>query len=146
MEYARVLEGLPRNPGTHAAGVVIGEKPLIEIVPLARDKDKEVDHPVRDGAARRGRACSRWTSSGCKTLTVIQEAVDHVRANARRRAGHGRACRWTTRPTFDLLNRGDTVGVFQLESEGMRDLLRRIGADPVRGPHRHDRPLPARAR
>ena len=41
MTYARVLEGLPRNPGTHAAGVVIGEKPLMELVPLARDKNHE---------------------------------------------------------------------------------------------------------
>ncbi len=42
MKYARVLEGLPRNPGTHAAGVVIGERPLIELVPLQRDKEDEI--------------------------------------------------------------------------------------------------------
>ncbi len=125
MQYAKVLEGLPRNPGIHAAGVVIGEKPLIEILPLARDKS--------------GEPCTQFEMKpldevgllkmdflGLKTLTIVQEAVDAVKAN------HGVELDMAKMPmddplTLDLLNRADTVAVFQVESKGMRDMLRKIG-------------------
>ncbi|HOW96563.1 MAG TPA: DNA polymerase III subunit alpha [Kiritimatiellia bacterium] len=125
LKYAEVLEGLPRNPGTHAAGVVIGEKPLIELVPLQRDKDGEVITQFEmEPLGEIG--LLKMDFLGLKTLTVIQEAVDLVRA------GRGVELDMANLPmddaaTFDLLNRGDTVGVFQVESKGMRDLLRRIG-------------------
>jgi DNA polymerase-3 subunit alpha len=90
-EVRAVLEGLPRNPGIHAAGVVIGEKPLIEILPLARDKS--------------GSPCTQFEMKpldavgllkmdflGLKTLTIIQEAVDAVKAN------HGLELTWTRWP------------------------------------------------
>ncbi|MBU1694608.1 MAG: DNA polymerase III subunit alpha [Verrucomicrobia bacterium] len=125
LKYAEVLEGLPRNPGTHAAGVVIGEKPLIELVPLQRDKEGEVItqfemEPLGDVGLL------KMDFLGLKTLTVIQEAVDRLRAT--RGLEVDMSCLpMDDTPTFDLLNRGDTVGVFQVESKGMRDLLRRIG-------------------
>ena len=125
MKYARVLEGLPRNPGTHAAGVVIGEKPLIELVPLARDKNKEIItqfemKPLGEVGLL------KMDFLGLKTLTVLHDAVAHIRRN------HGVELRLDTlplddQPTYELLNRADTLGVFQVESKGMRDLLRRIG-------------------
>lgn len=124
MKYAPVLEGLARNPGTHAAGVVIGEKPLIEIVPLTRDKDKE---PVTqyEMTPLGDIGLLKMDFLGLKTLTVIVEAVRHVKRN------FGVELDMDTipmddQPTFDLLNRGDTVGVFQVESKGMRDLLRKF--------------------
>ena len=125
MKYARVLEGLPRNPGIHAAGVVIGEKPLLEILPLARDKA--------------GEPCTQFEMKpldmvgllkmdflGLKTLTIIQEAVDSIQ-RTRAIAVDLEAIPMADPPTFDLLNRGDTVAVFQVESKGMRDMLRKIG-------------------
>jgi len=125
MSYARVLEGLPRNPGTHAAGVVIGEKPLMELVPLARDKNHE---PVTQFEMKplEQTGLLKMDFLGLKTLTVIQEAVDNVKS------GHEVELDLDHLPTrddkaFELLNRGDTIGVFQVESRGMRDLLRRIG-------------------
>jgi DNA polymerase-3 subunit alpha len=125
MTYARVLEGLPRNPGTHAAGVVIGEKPLMELVPLARDKNHE---PVTQFEMKplEQTGLLKMDFLGLKTLTVIQEAVNNVQAR------HGVELDLDSLSTrdekaFALLNRGDTVGVFQVESRGMRDLLRRIG-------------------
>lgn len=124
MKHARVLEGLPRNPGTHAAGVVIGEKPLIEIVPLARDKDKEPVTQYEMGPLS-DVGLLKMDFLGLKTLTVIVEACRLIKNN------HGVALDMEHIPmaddkTFELLNRGDTIGVFQVESKGMRDLLRKF--------------------
>jgi DNA polymerase-3 subunit alpha len=125
IQYATVLEGLPRNPGIHAAGVVIGEKPLIEILPLSRDKEKQVITQFEMKPLGQV-GLLKMDFLGLKTLTIIQEAVDWVKRN------HGVDLDMTAIPmddkeTFDLLNRGDAVAVFQLESGGMRDMLRRVG-------------------
>ncbi len=124
MKYAKVLEGLARNPGTHAAGVVIGEKPLVDIVPLARDKEKEPVTQYEMGPLG-DVGLLKMDFLGLKTLTVIVEAVNHVKKN------FGVEIDIDNIPmddeqTFALLNRGDTVGVFQVESKGMRDLLRKF--------------------
>jgi DNA polymerase-3 subunit alpha len=105
--------------------VVIGEKPLIEILPLARDKSGEVVTQF-EMKPLGSVGLLKMDFLGLKTLTVIQEAVEHIRAR------HGITVDINQLPvddpaTFDLLNRGDTIGVFQVESKGMRDLLRRIG-------------------
>jgi DNA polymerase-3 subunit alpha len=125
IKYAEVLEGLPRNPGIHAAGVVIGEKPLIEILPLSRDKDKQVITQF-EMKPLESVGLLKMDFLGLKTLTIVQEAVEWVERN------HGVKLDVSTlpmddQPTFDLLNRGDTVAVFQVESKGMRDMLRKIG-------------------
>lgn len=125
MKFARVLEGNPRNPGTHAAGVVIGDTPLINLIPLSLDKDQQtVTQYEMKPLEQIG--LLKLDFLGLKTLTVIQEAVDHVKET------HGIELDLANLPmddkkTFELLNRGDTVAVFQVESKGMRDLLRRIG-------------------
>ncbi len=125
MKYARVLEGNPRNPGTHAAGVIMGDEPLINLIPLALDKEGQVVtqyemKPLEEIGLL------KMDFLGLKTLTVIQEAVDNVKET------QGIELDMMDLPmddpkTFELLNRGDTVAVFQVESKGMRDLLRRIG-------------------
>ena len=93
-----VLEGLYRNPGTHAAGVVIGEKPLIEIVPLARDKDDEViTQFAMEPLGEIG--LLKMDFLGLKTLTVIQEAVDLIQQHAAASTlDIDTPARWTTRP------------------------------------------------
>ena len=125
MKYAPVLEGLPRNHGTHAAGVVIGERPLIELIPLQRDKEDEIitQYEMKPIGAI---GLLKMDFLGLKTLTQIQEAVSLVKRTK------GVDLDMNKIPmddpeTFALLNRADTVGVFQVESKGMRDLLRRIG-------------------
>lgn len=125
MRYAGVMEGLPRNTGTHAAGVVIGEKPLVEILPLSRDKDKEVItqfemKPLEETGLL------KMDFLGLKTLTVIQESIDHIKRTQNVEINLDKLP-MDDKATFALLNRGDTIGVFQVESQGMRDLLRRIG-------------------
>jgi DNA polymerase-3 subunit alpha len=122
MQYAPILEGLPRNTGMHAAGIVIGEKPLEEIVPLCRDKNGE---PVTqyEKVTVEDVGLLKMDFLGLKTLTQIQEAVDNVKLT------HGIEIDVEELPlddlkTYELLQSGDAVGVFQLESGGMRRLLR----------------------
>ena len=130
LDYGFVLEGLYRNPGTHAAGVVIGEKPLREIVPLCLDRDKVQPvtqyskYPVEDIGLL------KMDFLGLKTLTVLQEAVGLVKED------RGEDIDLERLPlddgaTYELLSRGDTIGVFQLESSGMRDLIRRISMNRI---------------
>ncbi|MBN2301478.1 MAG: DNA polymerase III subunit alpha, partial [Lentisphaerae bacterium] len=129
LDYGFVLEGLYRNPGTHAAGVVIGEKPLVELVPLARDKDKEpVTQYTMEPLSEIG--LLKMDFLGLRTLSVIQETIELVKKsrgidiNLDKLPEHDDA-------TYKLFNRGDTIGVFQLESTGMRDLIRRVGIDCI---------------
>ena len=127
MKYAPVLEGLPRNPGVHAAGIVMGEKPLAEIVPLSKDKEGQ---PITqyEMVTVEQTGLLKMDFLGLKTLTVIQEALDNVKKV------HGREYseeEMQTLPlddgkTFDLLRAGDTVGVFQVESGGMQDMLKKF--------------------
>jgi len=121
MQYAEVLEGLYRNTGVHAAGVVIGDKPLIDLVPLARDKDGS---PVTQYAKEPIEECGllKMDFLGLKTLTVLKEAVDLVKLV------HNEDIVLEKLPlddakTFKLFQDADTVGVFQLESGGMRRIL-----------------------
>ncbi len=121
MQYAEVLEGLYRNTGVHAAGVVIGDKPLIDLVPLARDKDgSPVTQYAKEPIEEVG--LLKMDFLGLKTLTVLQEAVDLVKLV------HNVDVVLERLPlddakTFDLFRRADTVGVFQLESGGMQRVL-----------------------
>lgn len=129
LDYGFVLEGLYRNAGTHAAGVVIGEKPLIEIVPLARDKEGQIiTQYSMEPIGKIG--LLKMDFLGLKTLTVIQEAVDLVRQN------RGETIDIDKIPvddpkTYELFQRGDTVGVFQFESGGMRDLMSKLGPTKI---------------
>ncbi|MFH1476787.1 MAG: DNA polymerase III subunit alpha [Verrucomicrobiota bacterium] len=127
--HGYVLEGLLRNAGVHAAGVVIGARPLAELVPLSRDKNGEIitqfskDHVEALGLLKAD-------FLGLKTLTVIDETVKLVLETQ----GVGvdlEQLPMDDNKTYDLLQRGDTIGVFQLESGGMRDLVRRIGLDKI---------------
>jgi len=130
LDYGFVLEGLYRNPGTHAAGVVIGEKPLREIVPLCLDRDKVQPvtqyskYPVEEIGLL------KMDFLGLKTLTVLQEAVALVKETTGEDVDLERLP-LDDGPTYELLSRGDTIGVFQLESSGMRDLIRRISMNRI---------------
>ncbi len=129
LDYGFVLEGLYRNLGTHAAGVVIGERPLIDIVPLARGKEGEViTQYAMEAIGKLG--LLKMDFLGLKTLTVIQETLDLVRAT-RGETPNVEQPTFDDPATFALLNRGDTIGVFQLESSGMRDLIRRVRIDRI---------------
>ena len=130
MKYARILEGLPRHTGMHAAGVVIGEKPLIEIIPLTREpKEKLIVVQFEKGPTEEI-GLLKMDFLGLKTLTIIYEACALIKRN------HGididpEKLLIDDAKTFELLARGDTVGIFQLESGGMRDTLRQVAPDCI---------------
>jgi len=121
------LEGLYRHASTHAAGVVIGDRPLSQLIPLYRDPRSET--PVTQFSMKWAEKAGlvKFDFLGLKTLTVLDRAVDLIRAR-------GIEIDLSKIPlddpaTFELLLRGETVGVFQLESSGMRDMLKRLKAD-----------------
>ncbi len=120
------LEGLNRHASTHAAGVVIGDCPLIELLPLYKNGDDVVTQFTMEDLE----ACGilKMDFLGLRNLTVIDQAVRMVE-RARGERLDVRTLPLDDAKTFELLCRGDTTGVFQLESNGMRDLLRRLRPD-----------------
>ncbi|MDH3918543.1 MAG: DNA polymerase III subunit alpha, partial [Rhodospirillales bacterium] len=127
IDIALKLEGLYRHASTHAAGVVIGDQPLDQLVPLYRDPRSEMPVTQFNMKFVEQAGLVKFDFLGLKTLTVLARARELIRAH---------------QPDFDLediplddaktyemLGRAETVGVFQLESSGMRDVLRRLKAD-----------------
>jgi DNA polymerase III subunit alpha len=114
--YALRLEGINRNVGVHAAGVVIGDRPLDEHVPLTRGNEGEVVTQYDMGAITEV-GLLKMDFLGLKNLTVIHDAVGHIRKHT---PGFDiEKVPLDNQATFDMLNRGETMGVFQLESGGM---------------------------
>ncbi len=114
--YALRLEGINRNVGVHAAGVVIGDRPLDEHVPLTRGNEGEVVTQYDMGAITEV-GLLKMDFLGLKNLTVIHDAVTHIRKHIP--DFDIEKIPLSDEPTFDMLNRGETMGVFQLESGGM---------------------------
>jgi DNA polymerase III subunit alpha len=120
-DLAMKLEGLPRHSSTHAAGVVIGDRPLDQLVPLYRDPRSDMPVTQFDMKYVEAAGLVKFDFLGLKTLSVLQKAVQMIgRAGAEVALD---ALPWDDPKVFELLQRGDTVGVFQLESEGMRRTL-----------------------
>jgi len=121
------LEGLYAHASTHAAGVVIGDRPLEELVPLYRDPNS--DMPVTQFNMKYVEAAGlvKFDFLGLKTLTVLDRAVKLLAK--RGIAIDLNALPLDDRKTFDMLTRADAGGVFQLESSGMRDVLRKLKPD-----------------
>ncbi len=127
LDIGQRLEGLYRHASTHAAGVVIADRPLIELVPLYRDARAQL--PATQFSMKWAEAAGlvKFDFLGLKTLTVIETARELI-------ARTGAAIDPATFPLDDpasyaLLQRGDTFGVFQLEGQGMRDALRKLKPD-----------------
>jgi DNA polymerase-3 subunit alpha len=127
IDLALQLEGLYRNASTHAAGVVIGDRPLDELVPLYRDTDNKESLPATQFNMKWVETAGlvKFDFLGLKTLTVIEKACDLI---GRDRIDIAKLP-LDDRKTFELLARGDGSGVFQLEGNGMRDVLRKLKPD-----------------
>jgi DNA polymerase-3 subunit alpha len=129
IDTALILEDLTRNASVHAAGVVIGDQPLVNLLPLKQDDSgtlvtQYAMNPVGD------LGLLKMDFLGLKTLTVIRNTCAMVK--------HTRSVEvpidnlpLDDRKTYDLLNRAETLGVFQLESGGMRDLCRKFQISSV---------------
>jgi len=120
-DLAMKLEGLPRHASTHAAGVVIGDRPLDELVPLYRDPRSDMPVTQFDMKYVEAAGLVKFDFLGLKTLSVLKEG-QRLLAEQGIDVDFG-ALPWDDSQVFDLLQRGDTVGVFQVESEGMRRTL-----------------------
>ncbi|MDE2596019.1 MAG: DNA polymerase III subunit alpha [Sphingomonadales bacterium] len=121
IDLAMQLEGLPRNSSTHAAGVVIGDRPLEQLVPLYRDPRSDMPVTQFDMKYVEDTGLIKFDFLGLKTLSVLRKAIDLL---ARRGVEIDLdTLAWDDAQVYELLQRGDTVGVFQLESEGMRRTL-----------------------
>ncbi|MCJ7547094.1 MAG: DNA polymerase III subunit alpha [Deltaproteobacteria bacterium] len=124
LSLARSLEGMVRHASTHAAGVVISHRPLMEYIPLYRGSNGEVvtQYAMKD-VERVGLV--KFDFLGLKTLTVLSKATELIK---RTKGDHIDLTRIPLgdQETFKLLGSGDTTGIFQLESSGMRDLLMKL--------------------
>jgi len=115
-DYATVLEGLSRNTGIHAAGVVIGDRPLDEFIPLCRGKENEVVTQYAMGPLT-DLGMLKMDFLGLKTLTVMNEAVRLI--HKKDPAFDLAAIPTDNAETFGIYNRGETLGIFQMESGGI---------------------------
>jgi len=127
MEIAQKLEGLHRHASTHAAGIVIGDRPLQELVPLYRDPKTGMRVTQYNMKWVEHAGLVKFDFLGLKTLTVLRRAVDLIKRK-------GISLDLSALPlddpkTYELLQRGETVGMFQVESAGMRKALVDMEAD-----------------
>ena len=127
IEIAKRLEGLPRHASTHAAGVVIGDRPLDELVPLYRDPRSAMPVTQFNMKDVEQAGLVKFDFLGLTTLTLLALAERLV--NQRGTPLELAKLPLDDRATFELLGRGETAGVFQLESSGMRDALRKLKPD-----------------
>ena len=123
MEVAQRLEGLARHASTHAAGVVISPQPLVEIVPLYKSNKEEITTQYDMNALERI-GLLKMDFLGLTTLTVLDDAVKMIEQN------RGKKLELAELPlddkeTYAIFGRGETTGIFQFESHGMREILRR---------------------
>ncbi len=128
LEIAQKLEGLYRHASTHAAGMVIGDRPLDELVPVYRDPKSSFPITQFNWKMVEAAGLVKFDFLGLKTLTVLQKAVELIER------GRGVRVDLATlaiddRKAYELLARADTAGVFQLESTGMRESLKRLKPD-----------------
>ena len=121
------LEGLYRHASTHAAGVVIGDQPLDEFVPLYRDPRSDMAATQFSMKYAEAAGLVKFDFLGLKTLTVLDKAVALIKEGGVTLDLAGLP--FEDEKTFEMLGNGDTVGVFQLESTGMRDVLRQMKPD-----------------
>ena len=124
LEIAQQLEGLYRHASTHAAGVVIGDRPLVELVPLYRDPKSDMLVTQFNMKFVEQAGLVKFDFLGLTTLTILQRGINFLNKM-------GVEVDLGLIPlddpiTYEMLSRGDTAGVFQFEGAGMRDVLRQM--------------------
>jgi DNA polymerase-3 subunit alpha len=124
LDYGAQIEGLLRNASTHAAGVVIGDRPLDELVPLYQDPRSDMPATQFNMKWVEAAGLVKFDFLGLKTLTVIQNAMELLAL--RGIAFDINLIPLDDKPTYDLYAAAKTVAVFQVESSGMMDALRRM--------------------
>ncbi len=121
IDTARVIEGLPRHSGVHAAGVVITDKPVSSYVPLQLSKDVITTQYHMDNLGELG--LLKMDFLGLRNLTVIKNAVDNIKMSRGEDVDVDNID-LDAPEVYDMISAADTLGVFQLESAGMRDFIK----------------------
>jgi DNA polymerase-3 subunit alpha len=129
VDVALKLEGLPRHASTHAAGVVIGDRPLHELVPMYRDPRALMPATQFNMKDVEKAGLVKFDFLGLSTLTMLRLAEELVNATGAPRRLDLMALPLDDAATYEHLARAETTGVFQLESPGMRDALRKLRPD-----------------
>jgi DNA polymerase-3 subunit alpha len=127
MDMAQKLEGLYRHASTHAAGVVISDRPLTELIPIVRDQKSGMFVTQFNMKYVEQAGLVKFDFLGLTTLTILQRAVDLL---AKQDIAVDLVnLPFDDRPAYELMTKGDTVGVFQVEGTGMRDTIKRMKPD-----------------
>ncbi len=124
IDTSKVLEGLTRHASTHAAGVVISDRPLIEYVPLFKTGDDQITTGLPMTSLEKV-GLLKMDFLGLRTLTVISEAVKIIKRTKDIQIDISKLTP-DDPATFQLLSSAETIGIFQLESSGMRELLKKL--------------------
>jgi len=128
MDLARQIEGLARSAGTHAAGVVVSDRPISEYIPLQTISGKTDIITQWEGPTVEKAGLLKMDFLGLRNLTILDKAVANVRIHRGVEIDPVKLP-LDDKETFALLQRGETKGIFQLESGGMRDLLTKMKPD-----------------
>lgn len=129
LDIAKRVEGLPRHASVHAAAVVIADKPLTEYVPLQRESKEgkiitQYDMYSLDlNVAPDAIGLMKMDILGLRNLTILEEAIKYIEINKKKKIDINNINK-EDKKTFDLISKGNTIGVFQLESGGMRRLAK----------------------
>jgi DNA polymerase-3 subunit alpha len=128
LETARGLEGLKRQWGVHAAGVIMSSEPLIDIIPIMKRPQDGAIITQLDQPAAEALGLIKMDFLGLRNLTILEDALENIGLNGKPEIVIEDVS-LDDRPTYDLLGRGDTLGVFQLDGGPMRALLRQMRPD-----------------
>ncbi|MBN1413670.1 MAG: DNA polymerase III subunit alpha [Bacteroidales bacterium] len=125
LKYAEVLEGSVRQTGVHACGIIIGKDDLEEYIPVCRNKDAELNVTQFDGSHIESVGMLKMDFLGLKTLSIIKDTIQNVKIS------RNIDIDISTIPlddpmTYELYSRGDTTGLFQFESDGMKKYLKAL--------------------
>ncbi len=129
IETGRVIEGMVRNSGKHACGMIIADRPLTDIIPVTMQEGDLTTQYAKDPVEKLG--LLKMDFLGLKTLTVIDDAQKLVRKHRQKPDFDIEKVSFEDPTTFALLNQAKTVGVFQLESGGMQSLCRQFGISSI---------------
>ena len=123
-DEAMGIEGLIRQTGVHACATIMGSEPITNTSPLLERTDGTVTTTLEYHTCET-LGLVKMDFLGLSNLTVIRDTLNNIEANGKERIDHTKIP-LDDRPTYDLLSRGDTLGVFQLDSDGMRSLLKTL--------------------
>ncbi len=138
LDIAQRLESLPRHASVHAAGVIISDKPLVEYVPLQREPKEEkiitqfdmYDLDLNAVSDNKALGLMKMDFLGLRNLTILEDALEHVQDSTGTLIDIHEVP-VDDKKTFELISRGDTIGVFQLESAGMRRLAKDLKPEKI---------------